>query len=233
MSHRLHRGYSLIELLVVLVIVGILAMVGVSMIGDRPTSAVRSVMDELEGTLSQAQKTASLTSQDVYLSTSGTWVGGNLLLDGRALSPSVSFPPAAGDLVAGDGTKRVGSNSECFRSLYPRSRDHLSAGVDTASWYSTALGGASDLKDVEPVKSSTELVNALASGNRLFTGSDHYAIVNGLTKRFEGGFSVAVVGLRDGQPIVGGPVGVIVVPANSTAIYKFYKSSNGSGWRRL
>jgi len=228
------HGYSLAEILVVLVIVGILGMVGVTMIGNRPGTAVRSVMDEIEGVLMNAQKTAVVTTRDVYLSTSGVWLDGSCILDGRALNPSaVTFPlTMPTDIKAGVDAKRYGSSSECFRSHYASDRDHMSAGVDCGNgWYAAALGSASDLKDVEPVKSETTFVSAL--GTRLFTGSDKYSIINGLTKRFEKGFSIVVVGLRSGTPVAGGPIGVIIVPENGSSVYKFYKPDGNAAWRRL
>jgi prepilin-type N-terminal cleavage/methylation domain-containing protein len=234
---KARRGYSLIEVLVVLSIVGILAMVGLSSFGSRENGGVRSIMDEIEGTLANAQSTAVITSQDVYLSTQGTWVGGDLLLDGRPLNNTVAYPPSATDVAAGDDTKRSGSSSECFRSHFQNQRDHMSAGVaTTAAWYTTALGTATDLKNVPVVSALTaakgaDLVGAL--GNRLFTGSANYVIVNGYTKRFETGFSVVVIGLSAGAPAARGALGVLVVPAGGSTIYKFFKPSGSDTWRRL
>ena len=90
---------------------------------------------------------------------------------------------------------------------------------------------AADLADVDPVRSQPDFVAALQ--NRLFTGGDNHVIVNGLTKRFERGFSIVVVGISGGNPRPKGPVGVIVVPANSSSIYKFYKAEGEDTWRRL
>jgi len=230
------QGFSLIELLVVLAIVGIITITGVVMLGDRRSNSVRSVMDEVEGALMNAQKTALLTSRDVYVSTTGTWTAGTMVLDPRALNSTpgvVSFPPTTAELKAGDNTgKRIGSSSDYMASQYAKSRDHQSAGVDCGSgWYATARGSASDLKDVEPVKSDPAMVDAM--GNRLFTGSDNSVVVNGLTRRFEKGFSVVVVGLRGGGPVPGGAVGVIIVPAKSSNVYKFYKPDGSVTWRRL
>lgn len=228
------RGFSLIELLVVLVIVTILGFSAVTMIGSKSNSSVRSVMDEIEAILMSAPKSAAVTARDVYVSSTGIWVDKTLILDARPLKTTVAYPAPAAAMVAGPSadTYRLGSGGDYFQSRYGQDRDHLSAGVDTSgTWYTTALGSAKALKDTDPLKTNTEFTTAL--GNRLFTGSDSYVIVNGLTKRFEKGFYIAVVGLSSGSPIINGPIGVIVVPANSASIYKFYKPDNSTTWRRM
>ena len=237
-AKRPSSGYSMVELLVVLAIVGIVTLVGVTMIGDKKANSVRAVMDEIEGVLLNAQKTSQMTSLDIYMATTGHWTDGTLVLDGRALnSATITAPPAAlvtADWKAGTDANRLGSPTECFRSLYKSTinRDHQSAGVDCGDgWYATARGSASDLSTVDPVKSNAVLLDAM--GTRLFTGGDSYAILNGTTHRFETGFSIVVVGLNAGAPVAGGAVGVIIVPKNSSSVYKFYKPSNSVTWRRL
>ena len=225
-TRRSRAGYSLIELLVVLSIVGVIMLVGVSAIGNRGANSVRSLMDQIEGTLVNTQSTALLTSRDVYVATVGHWTDASLILDGRAL---IAAPTS---FNAGDDTNRVGSSSECFRSLYPRGQDHQYAGVDCADgWYAQALGNAPDLKTVDPVKSTPALLDAMSTP--LFKGTNNYLILNGQTRRFETGFYIAVVSLSNGVPTVGGAVGVILVPKNSGNVYKFYKPSGSSIWRRL
>jgi type II secretory pathway pseudopilin PulG len=218
-------------------IVGILAIVGVTMLGDRKANSVRSLMDQIEGVLMNAQSTAVSSSMDIYVSSTGQWTDGTLILDGRAFNaanPPAPLVPA--DWKAGNDTKRLGSQAECFRSLYlsPSNKEHQLAGVDCGNgWYATARGSASDLKTVVPVSTTTDLVDAM--GTTLFkgTGGDSYAILNGQTRRFETGFYIVVVGLAGGAPVAGGPVGVILVPKNSSNVYKFYKPSGSTTWRRL
>nr|WP_320131592.1 prepilin-type N-terminal cleavage/methylation domain-containing protein [uncultured Holophaga sp.] len=228
----LSQGFTLIELLVVLVIVGVLAIVGVTTLTPRPSVSVRSVLDEVEGTLVAAQKSTMTTSRDIFLSSSGDWVSGTLVLDGRPLLSTLADPLTAADLVAGADNKRVGGNNECFRSRSPKDRDHSYAGIETGNgWYAAALAGGPGLADTAPINTQADFVAAL--GNPLFTGAANTIVINGLTKRFATGFSVVVVGLRDGQPVPGGPIGVIVVPQNSASVYKFYKSASSAEWRKL
>lgn len=218
MSHPSFRekGYSLVELLVVLAIVAILAIASVTMIGDRPGAAVREVADELEGVLTAAQTRSNLTLGDVTLFTDGTWTGtGNNAL-------RLSYQDAAG------------MTSEAFRSHFSEfKRDHMHAGVDWQGngWYTSALGAAPALNSIAP-GNVEPFLTALA--NPMFKGSPKTDIsVNGNSKRFTTGFFIAVVGLRDGKAIVGGPVAVLVVPMNGTGVYKFYKGSNELTWRRI
>ncbi|MDR2697243.1 MAG: prepilin-type N-terminal cleavage/methylation domain-containing protein, partial [Holophagales bacterium] len=69
------NGFSLIELLVVIVIVSILAIGGSMMIGSRRSGAVRSMLDELEGAVANAHQAAVATSRDTALVCKGVWEG--------------------------------------------------------------------------------------------------------------------------------------------------------------
>ncbi|WLT32906.1 Tfp pilus assembly protein FimT/FimU [Geothrix sp. PMB-07] len=212
------RGYSLTELLVVFAIVGILAIVGISMLGDRKGNAVRGVMDEIEGVLLSAQRNSVATGTDVNLFATGDWVAGTLTIDGRRTDPA-------------DASKRLGSTSELFQSHYTRGQTiHTYAGVATVAGYTTALGGAPGLVTVPPGDSEPFLT---ALGNNLCPGTDKTVVISGATKRFQTGFCVFVTGLRGGGVVRGGPVGVIVVPGNMANVFKFYKPEGATTWRRL
>ena len=250
------RGYSMIELLVVLAIVGILAFVGVSMIGSRPSSAVRGTLDELEGVIAGAQKLSVATGQDVYLVADGTWDPTSasyfvLAYDtvravDRAANPGNPDVAARARIVAqaraplADGTDPSG----VFRvSFNPTTKalvqDHAYTGVATgdwpASWYTTALGSTTALTAISP-GNAAPFAAALAGGNQLCKTVTNFVIVSGLNKRFASDFFICVVGIRSGNAVPKGPLGFLVVPANSASIYKFYNPGtvdNDGQWRRL
>lgn len=219
---RLSAGYSLPEAIVVLAIVGALAVAGYLVMSDNRAPAVKSIIEEIEGVLVSAQRNTLSGTGDVVLISRGIWKGANeaasLLIDGRRFDPV-----ATGDVY---NRARVGSPVEVFRSMFYRERRHQVAGVDTSggSDYLTAIGSAVP-------NLSSDLAAALATP--LCPGTDNNVVINGYTKRFSSGFYIAVIGLRNGSPVPNGPVGLLVVPANSTGIFKFYKAENDTTWRRM
>lgn len=238
---RIGSGYSLVELLVVLAIVGILALVGVLTIGDRKGNSVRAVMDQVEGTILLAQKNAMATGQDIYLASNGTWTAtgassltgssARLTVDPRAFDPADTTTPIDAYQHA-----RRGALAEVFISQYQTSRDHMHAGVATDA---TILGWATGLKGYPPFTAGSGGDAVLAQNfkdsfdNQLCQVNKNYVIVNGMNGRFQTGFSVVIVSLTSsGIPDPNGPMGVLVVPQNAANVYRFYKPANDN-WRRL
>lgn len=212
-------GFSLIELLVVLAIVGILSTAGAFYFTQgRQDQAVRSVMSEVEGSLYAAQESAKNTLGNVTITTNGTWEGAT---------------PLFLDYVKTDGTGD-GAFISTYATKGGQRRDHMEAGVadaNNAAWITTALGATPALKTMAPWSAEPYLS---ALGNNLFTGAVNNTInVNGYTQRFSGGFFVAVVGLKGGQPFPGAPVGIVLVTNGGTSVMKFYKGTNATTWRRL
>jgi len=70
---RRAAGFSMIELLVILSIVAILTIGGAVMMGSRQAGAVRSLLDELEGAISNARQAAVATGRDTALVCWGAW----------------------------------------------------------------------------------------------------------------------------------------------------------------
>jgi prepilin-type N-terminal cleavage/methylation domain-containing protein len=233
------RGYSLVELLVVLTIVGVLATVGIVSIGNRSGGAVRQVLDELEGTLLAAQKAAVASGQDILLVSKGEWDGANPL--------TLTYG------TANLGTATIMTNGEtapeAFRLAISTTgairREHLHAAVVTkpnTDWWATVTnGGNTSITDVAPFNvAATGFQDVLSSTDRnLFQGTSTIstipARISGTNKRFTSTFWIEVVGIRNGAPIPGGPMGLLVVLGGGASIYKFYNPGAPSGgkWRRL
>ena len=245
------RGYSLIELLLVLVIVAILAVASAYMVGNRGSGSVRVVMDELEGTLSGAQKYAVSTGRDVLVATQGDWGGatpmvaayGDATLGAAEVLLNATRAPSL--TLAANETPMV---AEAFRvavnSNGTLQRVHMNAGVVTAAtagWWTTMTGaaGVADITGVAPFNdASTGFKDVLTSSPNLFQGGTTVGSVriSGANKRFVSTFWIEVVSIANGLPLPGGALGLLVVQANSGQIFKFYNPGtlNGNGkWRRI
>jgi prepilin-type N-terminal cleavage/methylation domain-containing protein len=257
-----NRGYSMIEMLMVLAIVAILAVVGVSMIGNKSAGSVRSVMDEVEGTLMAAQKLAVSAGKDAQIVTQGNWAPGDIGNPPLIITYGANQTPAnilAAGLTAAESFKVA----LVYNGTTPvgLARDHQYAGIVPvlgvgSGWWATSLtatGGRAnpDLSAISlftaPSGSSTVATatsafqGLLDNGNtsaNLFQGgvTTNTIRVSGTNKRFDQTFFIKVVGLRGGSPIPGGPMGLLVGLANGATIYKFYNPGvlNGDGiWRRI
>ncbi|MBP1628587.1 MAG: hypothetical protein H6Q00_3062 [Holophagaceae bacterium] len=238
MRHRSIRGYSLIELLVVLAVVSILAVAGATTLGNRSSGAVRGVLDELEGTLLSAQKRASATGRDVMIATQGNWGGA---------SPALLM----GYGEATDGSAKILtdalSSSEAFRVAVGSGgglrREHLHAGVVTqpnATWWATTRGTSDDITGQPPFnQASSGFQGVLTADPNLFQGDESVGTVriSGANKRFNSTFWIQVVAIASGQPVVGGAMGLLVVQGNGAQVYKFYNPGvrdGGDGkWRKI
>lgn len=185
------KGYSLIELLVVLVIVGILAIAGLTMLGNRTGSAVRAIMDELEGSLMDAHKFAVATGRDVTIRTRGDWTTANPLVMVRGDAAITTVAPAQWDNILNDlrdgrpdlpSTDKTGFTANQISSLALSfrlnsatssiAREHMNAGiaVQGSPWWGNAMLATSrgineDIKDVEPFKSDAGFSAALTGAN--------------------------------------------------------------------
>ena len=226
-GEKCSAGFSLIELLVVLVIVGALASVGVYTLGNRSASAVRQVLDELEGTLLSAQKLAVATGQDVLVATQGEWSAttplalsfGNATLGGPAILLNGQTDPASFLFTTGG-------------------REFMSTAVVTATnpgWWGT---GNTDINTVAPFNDpNSGFQGLLTTYPNLFQGGAvaSSARISGINKRFTTTFWIEVVAFRGGGPVAGGPMGLLVVQANGASIYKFYNPgvASGGAWRRM
>ncbi len=243
------RGYSLIELLVVVAIVGILAVVGVNMVGNRPRGSVRTVMDEVEGSLLSAHQLAVATGRDVFIGTQGDWTGlptaTPLALAYRA-GGTLNFSSA--EITTAMAASETFQVARTTRGLQ---REHLHGGISVAdsNWFWSAMGGGNtDITTVAPFNDGASGFLGIVSDdtNNLFKGGTTVgaAKVSGASKRFTTTFWVGVVGIQADSTstlgfsaIPGGPMGLLVVLANGSTVYKFYnpgvRDGGDGNWRRI
>jgi prepilin-type N-terminal cleavage/methylation domain-containing protein len=240
-------GYSLVELLVVLAIVGILAIAGVSMIGNRQSGAVRGLLDELEGALTNAHQAAVATGRDVAIVTWGTWNAGPPLMmaHGDATQTDAQIQTAANDLLASlphldvlGQTVAVPFRFQANDTIKSRA---AIVTLGSAQWIqvmqATAAGTSNEIID-NVVPFTTVMAGVMVDANDLFLfAPTNRSVISGANKRFTTTFIIPVVGTTpSGGALPGGPMGLIVVLANGGTIYKFYnpgaRDSDGK-WRRL
>jgi prepilin-type N-terminal cleavage/methylation domain-containing protein len=252
------RGYSLIELLIVLVIVGILSIAGVVYLGNRPAAGVRVILDELEGALLGAQKQAVATGRDITLATTGTWSPANPLVlvrgDSTITVPPVTDPPtpiiytwtsvlgnAQGTWPPADPPENNALALSQFTSLdvafrlgtsgTALTREHINAGVavDPALWVA-AQGSSTAITSAVPFNAGGAFAGTLIDANRLFIGAENVAFsISGTNKRFNQTFWIPVVNISNGNAVPGGPMGVIFAQANGGTVYKFYNPGTRNG----
>lgn len=248
---RTSLGYSLIELLVVLAIVGILAVVGVYMLGNRQAGAVRAVMDEMEGALTSAHKAAAATGRDVAIVTWGNWSAATPLIvaHGDASLTDAQIQTTANNLLLNiapaAGLGPAGQSVAIAFRFQPndpiQSRARFVA-VGSPQWTNVMVSAAGRtnqaLTSVEPFNTGP-MTGLVADPNNLFTFSaaTRRVVISGSNKRFTDTLIIPVVGTSStGGALPAGPMGMIVVLANGGSIYKFYnpgaRDSDGN-WRRL
>ena len=220
----------------VLVIIGVLMAVGLSRMGSRTTGSVRSVLDELEGTLAAAHKRCVATGKDVTVVVSGNWTAASPFMLAYGDATDASGGSVSASTILANGA----TDAEAFR-YRATSADHLRAGIVVAgsTWWGTAATGNATLGSVVPFSDSSSAFASLVSD----PGSDASNLsrmgsvtISGISKRFTSPFCLAVVGIRNGEPITAGPMGLIVVLNNGATVYKFYNPGAGEGsnqWRRL
>lgn len=246
-----HRGFSLVEMLVVLTIVGILAVVGVSMIGNRQGSAVRSLMDEIEGSLTNARQAATSTGRDVALDNWGIWSASNPLVmaygDATALTDAQIKSYALG-LLGGTAPPNNAANGPSVAVVFhfmpadttqARAEVVISGSTDWATAMGTAPSGRKnqDINTVAPFSTLAGWSGQVGDATNLITSNLTRTVISGSSQRFTNTFCIEIVGTSPSAgPMPGAAMGLIFVQANGASIYKFYNPGvlEGDGlWRKI
>ncbi len=243
-------GYTMLELMLVMGIVGVLSMVGVSQVRTQNSGAVRGLMDEVEGALTNAHQAAAATGRDVAIVTWGSWDAASLVMaHGDAGITDHDIKVAAADMLSGslhsvDLGTAAATLAVPFRFL-AGDRAQASARIVKVSsnqWTNVmqtcTTGTNININDVAPFVGSGGIMHGLVTDdNLLFPEADHRVLVSGSSRRFISTFIIPIVGTTSsGSALPGGPMGLIVVLQNGAAIYKFYNPGirDGDGqWRRI
>lgn len=221
--NRKSYGFSLIEMLVVMVIIGILAVVAGNWYGAEQPVAVKGTVSSVYAILSEARTVARSYGRTVTLTTTG-----------HQATLTLSFP-SQGDVTPVPAapvlTTWVKAANGVSANRY--------AGIDTGgSWpiYAQAAPNPDPLTGGEPAISAlfTGGLNPGSSG-KLFTGSTNTSLSFDSQGRPSQDFYVFVGGIRNGASYRSAPVG-LVLATRANGIHAFYKPNASDAnvpWQRL
>ncbi len=222
---RTTLGFSLIELLVVLVIVGIVAVVTGNWYGAAQPSAVKGTVNSVAGAVNEARAVARATGRTVTLTTGGSQA--NL---------TISFPSQGDDALAVPATQPT---TTWLRSASGTAATKY-AGVDAAgTWtiYSQAKPTPDPLVDVKAITGLLTVTSGVTSApENLFNNSQPKSPLSfDATGRASRDFYVFVGGMRSSASYTSAPVGLVLV-SRTNGIHAFYKPNAGDAtvpWQRL
>jgi prepilin-type N-terminal cleavage/methylation domain-containing protein len=227
-------GFSLIELLVVLSIVGILVGVGLNFSISRPSTAVRGVTNDVYGLLHAAQTLARNSGRNVALQTSGTEPGKTLKLEYGFF---VQKADGTDDLTQGPGSTAANPVMGAL-SIDPSLSRYAQVGDGTSTQFSAispnpAPSSDTILSSLEPSSFWGDTANNLFSGSTAAASPAVFYIKSDGTPSQD--FYVPIVGVRSGTVGTDLPVGLILA-SRSNGFLAFLKSTSNDStkpWRRL
>jgi prepilin-type N-terminal cleavage/methylation domain-containing protein len=221
---RSTRGFSMIELLVVVIIIGILAMASGVWYGASQPSAVKGTVTTLYGILSEARTTARATGRTVTLTSSGTSSTLTLTFPAQGdVTPVPAGQALTTWMLAGSGT-----NANKYSA------------VDVDGTYETQTGAnpdalAGNVASIKALFSNGAASLTKTAANRLFNGATNTTLSFDSTGRASKDFYVFVAGMRNGTSYNSAPVGLILV-SRTNGVHAFYKpnaASAATAWQRL
>jgi Tfp pilus assembly protein FimT len=214
-----------VELLVILAIVAILAIGSSLMLGNKQSGSVRALLDELEGTISNAHQAAIATGRDIALVSWGIWkapdetgnptnplriaFGDASLTQGAGSSTNFirignailsGNPPSENNSILADGEIPVETEQTVAVPFYYSPSDSVQKKacivVEGDSRWDTAKGDKN--KDIGEIDIVIPMNEILQSENNFCQGDNKdisQVYISGRTKRFSKSVFIKVVGL--------------------------------------
>lgn len=220
---RTSHGFSVVELLVVVVIVSVLVVVVGNWYTVSQPAAVKGTVNSLVGILSEARTVARTTGRTVTLTT-----------DGAQSTLRITFP-TQGDVTP---TPAVQETTTWRRDAAGRDATRYSGIDTTAAWpvYTQAA------PNPDPLTGGVASISALYTNGvkptaaaKLFKGTLDTSYSFDSTGRANQDFWIYVGGMRNGASYPSAPVGLVLV-TRANGIHSFYKPHAGDPaepWQRL
>jgi len=220
--HRRCRGYSLIELLTVLVIVGILAMVGVMTLGSRHKPAVRELTQQLASSIADAKQLARSVGRQVTLHVRGTTPSA-LSIDFEYLVPDPPPVPLPDPYVPTFTTIRGGGFSMAAQGS---SSAYAVPGIARSPITATSVSTDS----LAALSLVTNWATFFVDANAVFRGSETSTLTFSNSGQIS---SDCYMTVSEPSPHAGSPVGLVII-SRRNGIHAYYFSGDaGATWRSL